>query len=104
MSIISIRDGKKISITTFDFLKFSKQLTKRKLCGNFQKSQEKVVRFISVKLLSMFFDETHNYLKVFTRFVDQIWKRTDLILEVKNNFREVTFIFHCRVGHSEQAS
>jgi len=51
VSIISIRDGKKISITTFDFLKFSKQLTKRKLCGNFQKSQEKVVRFISVKLL-----------------------------------------------------
>jgi len=87
----SLRDGKKISVTTFDFLKF-------------QKSPKKVVRFISVKLLSMFFDETHNYLKVFTRFVDQIWKRTDLILEVKNNFREVTFIFHCRVGHSEQAS
>jgi type IX secretion system PorP/SprF family membrane protein len=47
----TLRDGKKISLATFDFLKFSKQLTERKLCENFQKYPEKVARFISVKLL-----------------------------------------------------
>jgi len=47
-------DGKKITLVTFDFLKFSKQLTERKLCGNFQKSPEKVNRFISVKILRQY--------------------------------------------------
>ena len=36
----------KISLVTFDFLKFSKQLTGRTLCGNFQKSPEKVTRLM----------------------------------------------------------
>jgi hypothetical protein len=45
------RDGKKISLATFDFLKFSKQLTEIKLCEKFQKSPKKVAGFISVKIL-----------------------------------------------------
>jgi hypothetical protein len=48
---VIIRDGEKISVTAFDFLKFSKQLTARRLCVNFKKSQKKAVPFISVKLL-----------------------------------------------------
>ena len=51
MTSIDLRDGEKISVTTFDFLKFSKQLTERKVCENFQKSQKKVGPFISVILL-----------------------------------------------------
>jgi alkaline phosphatase len=50
---VLLRDGKKTSLVTFDFLKFSKQLIKRKLCGDFQKSPEKVTGFISVKILSL---------------------------------------------------
>ena len=66
---ITSRDGKKISVTTFDFLKFSKQLTERKLCGNFQKSQEKVVRFVSVKILMNKFTVVSN--QVVNRLLDE---------------------------------
>ena len=52
---ITSKRRKKISLVTFDFLKFSKQLTERKLCGNFQKSPEKVTRLISVKILKYSF-------------------------------------------------
>ncbi|MEZ5040095.1 MAG: hypothetical protein R2828_09390 [Saprospiraceae bacterium] len=51
----SLRDGRKINDTTFDSLKFSKQLTERKLCENSREYLKKGVPFISVKLLSIFF-------------------------------------------------